>query len=68
MASLLMLVLLPVVAGLPSAVDVVMFLLSQLRWPPSMLLPATLFLQGSLLLIAVLLLLSFLLLLALLLL
>jgi hypothetical protein len=36
-----------VVAGLPSAVDPVMFLLSQMLWPPSMLLPASLFLQGS---------------------
>jgi hypothetical protein len=41
-----------VVAGLPSAVDAVMFLLSQMLWPPTMLLPASLFLQGSLLLIA----------------
>jgi hypothetical protein len=36
-----------VVAGLLSAVDAVMFLLSQLLWPPSMLLLALLFLQGS---------------------
>jgi hypothetical protein len=35
-----------VVAGFPSAVDAVMFLLSQLLWPPSMLLPASLFLLG----------------------
>jgi hypothetical protein len=34
-----------VVAGLPSAVEAVMFLMSQLLWPPSMLLPASLFLQ-----------------------
>ncbi len=32
-----------VAAGLPSAVDAVMFLLSQLLWPPSMLLLASLF-------------------------
>jgi hypothetical protein len=32
-----------VVAALPSAVDIVLFLLSQLLWPPSMLLPASLF-------------------------
>jgi hypothetical protein len=36
-----------VVEGLPSAGDAVMFLLSQLLWPPCMLLPAFLFLQGS---------------------
>ncbi len=36
-----------VVGGLPFAVDDVMFLLSQLLWPPSMLFPASLFLQGS---------------------
>jgi hypothetical protein len=51
-----------VIAGLPSAVDAVMFLLSQLLWSPSMLL----FLQGSFdgvhTVLAVLLLLSFLLL------
>ena len=42
-----------VVAGLSSANDSVMSLLSQLLWPPpSMLLPAALFLQGFLLLIA----------------
>ncbi len=41
-----------VVAGLPSAVDAVMYLLSQRLWLPFMLLPASLFLQGSLLLIA----------------
>ena len=41
-----------VVAGLSSANDSVMSLLSQLLWPPSMLLPAALFLQGFLLSIA----------------
>ncbi len=41
-----------VVAGLPSAVDAVMFPLSQLVWPPSVLLPASLVLQGFLLLLA----------------
>jgi hypothetical protein len=40
-----------VVASLPSAVEAVMLLLSQLLWPPSMLLPASQFLQGFLLLI-----------------
>jgi hypothetical protein len=47
-----------VVSGLPSAVDAVMFLLSQLLWTPSKLLPASLFLQRSLRLTAFLLLLA----------